>query len=139
MRDTLLTLHFIGLAMGLGVSFTHAFLGKAISKMDKNEAAKFKGQIKALSLMGAVGTILLLVSGVFLIIPFWPAIMAFPLLILKLVLFVILVVLIILINIGAKKNFKNATEGNTNRIELMGKLAMIIGIVIVFLAVAVFH
>lgn len=139
MRETFLIVHFIGLAMGLGVSITHAFLGKAISKMDKNEAAKFKSQIKILSRMGAIGIILLLVSGIYLIIPFWPAIMAFPLLILKLVLFVILVTLIILINLGAKKNFKNATEGNTNRIELMGKLALIIGVVIVILAVNIFH
>jgi len=27
MRETILFLHFIGLSMGLGVSFAHAFLG----------------------------------------------------------------------------------------------------------------
>lgn len=139
MRDAMLMIHFIGLAMGLGTSFAHAFLGKTISKLERSEAAKFRHQIKALSHMGTIGTILLLVSGIYLLIPFWSVITTLPLLILKLVLFLILVVLILLINQGAKKNFERHSEGNLKRIELMGKFAMIIGITIVILAVNIFH
>lgn len=135
----MLILHFIGLAMGVGLSFTHAFLGKSISKLDATEAAKFRLQIKVLGLMGAIGTTLLLVSGIYLLVPFWPLITAIPLLILKLVLFIILVVLIVLINLGAQKNFKNHSDGTLKRVELMGKLAMVIGIVILILAVSIFH
>ncbi len=138
MRDTMLVLHFIGLTMGLGTSFAHAFLGKTLSKLERSEAAKFRNQIKALSQMGAVGTILLLVSGIFLILPYWPAITKMPLLILKLVLFVVLVILILLINQGAKMNSEN-DSGNFKRIEIIGKLAMLVGVVIVILAVTIFH
>ncbi len=134
----MLMIHFIGLAMGLGTSFTHAFLGKTISSLEKDEARKFRNQIKALSQMGSIGTILLLVSGIYLLIPFLPILFSLPLLILKLVLFIILVILIVLINQGAKKNYKNNTEDNLNRIELMGKFAMIIGIIIVIVAVNIF-
>ncbi len=139
MRESMLMVHFIGLAMGLGTSFTHAFLGKAISKMDINEAKKFRGQIKALSQMGYVGTGLLLVSGIYLLLPFWAVLPELPLLILKLALFLILVILIFLINQGAKKNLKNEAEGNLKGVELMGKLAMIIGVVIVIIAVNIFR
>lgn len=139
MRDTMLVLHFIGLAMGVGTSFAHAFLGKTISKLERSEAAKFRLQIKALSQMGGVGTILLLGSGIYLLLPYWNALSVLPLLVMKLVLFVILVILIVLINIGAKKNFKNYTEGTSKQMELMGKLALLIGVVIVVLAVNVFH
>ncbi len=135
----MLILHFLGLAMGVGTSFAHAFLGKTISKLEQHEAAEFRLKIIGLSQMGTIGTILLLVSGIYLIIPYWPAIMSFPLLILKLVLFVILLVLIWLINQGAKKNFKNHSEGKLKQIELMGKVAMLIGITIVILAVNIFH
>ena len=138
MRDIMLMIHFIGLAMGLGTSFAHAFLGKTISALEKDEARKFRNQIKALSQMGSIGTILLLVSGIYLLIPFLPILFSLPLLILKLVLFIILVILIVLINQGAKKNYKNNTEDNLNRIELMGKFAMIIGIIIVIVAVNIF-
>ncbi len=135
----MLILHFLGLAMGVGTSFAHAFLGKTISKLEQNEAAEFRLKIIGLSQMGTIGTILLLVSGIYLIVPYWSAIMSFPLLILKLVLFVLLLVLIWLINQGAKKNLKNHSEDKLKRIELMGKFAMIIGITIVILAVSIFH
>ena len=139
MRETMLILHFIGLAMGLGTGFVHAFLGKTLSKMDRNEAEKFRLQIKGVSQMGKVGTILLLVSGIYLLLPFWPVLTSLPLLILKLVLFLILVILIMLINYDVKRNYKNDTENNLKRIELMGKLTLVIGILIVIIAVTIFH
>ena len=139
MRDVMLMIHFIGLALGLGTSFAHAFLGKTISKLERSEAKKFRNQIKALSQMGYTGTILLLVSGIYLLIPYWPVLTSFPLLILKLVLFVILVILILLINRDAGKNYKNDADDNLNRMGMMGKFAMIISLVIVILAVNVFH
>ncbi len=139
MRDTMLTLHFIGLAMGLGTSFAHAFIGNTLSKLEQSEAAKLRLQIKGLSTMGTIGTILLLVSGIYLILPFWPVITALPLLILKLVLFVILVILILLINQGARKNLKKHSEGTLKRMELLGKFALIIGLVIVIVAVNIFR
>ena len=139
MRDTMLILHLIGLAMGLGTSFAHAFLANTLSKLEPSDAAKFRTHSKGLSQMGTVGTVLLLVSGIYLLIPFWPVITTLPLLILKLVLFVILVVLIFFINQGARNNYHNQNEGNLKRIELMGKFAMVIGVTIVILAVNVFE
>ena len=139
MRDAMLILHLIGLAMGLGTSFAHAFLANTLSKLEPSEAAKFRTHSKGLSQMGTVGTVLLLVSGIYLLIPFWPVITTLPLLVLKLVLFVILVVLIFFINQGARNNYHNQNEENLKRIELMGKFAMVIGVTIVILAVNVFE
>ena len=135
----MLILHFIGLAMGLGVSFTHAFLGPTISKLNRSDAHKFKLQIKALSQMGFIGTLLLLMSGIYLILPYWSAITFMPMLILKLALFVVLIVLIILLNYFGGKNLKNDTQENVKAIELMGKLAMLVSIGIVIIAVQVFQ
>lgn len=139
MRETMLILHLLGLAMGLGTSFAHAFFGNMLSKLTPEEAAKFRKQTKGLSLMGTVGTILLLVSGIYLIVPFWPVLLTLPLLIAKLVLFVILVVLILLINLGARNNYQNQNVANLKRIELMGKTSMVIGVTIVIFAVNVFQ
>ena len=139
MRDIMLIIHFIGLAMGVGTSFAHAFLGKTLSKLERSEAKKFSHQIKALSQMGYSGSILLLFSGIYLLLPFWPIITTLPLLILKLILFVILMILILLINRDAGKNYKDDTDGNLKRVELMGKLVLVISVVIVIIAVNVFH
>ena len=94
MREVMLILHFIGLAMGLGTSFAHAFLGIATSKMSSEEATKFRLHSLALSRMGHIGIALLIISGLYLIIPYWTILPSSPLLVLKLVLVVILVVLI---------------------------------------------
>lgn len=139
MRDTMLMIHFIGLVMGLGTGFAHAFLGKTLSKMGTNEAKRFRDQIKGLSHMGTVGTLLLLISGIYLVIPFWPVLTSFPLLILKLILFLVLAILILLMNLGAAKNLKNDNEDHLKRIEIMGKLTLIIGVAIVIIAVTIFH
>ena len=139
MKETMLIIHLIGLAMGLGTSFAHAFFGNTLAKLSSDEAAKFRNQTKGLSLMGTVGTVLLLISGIYLIIPFWPVILTLPLLIAKLILFVILVVLILLINRGARNNYQNQNVANLKRIEIMGKISMVIGVVIVILAVNVFN
>lgn len=135
----MLILHFLGLAMGLGTGFAHAFLGKIISKLDKSEAKKFSHQIKALSLMGSIGILLLIISGVYLIIPFWPSITSFPLLIFKLVLVFILVILILLIDRETKKAYKTDSEKGLKRVEYMGKLTLLISITIVIVAVNFFR
>ena len=139
MKETMLIIHLIGLAMGLGTSFAHAFFGNTLAKLSPDEAAKFRNQTKGLSLMGTVGTVLLLISGIYLIIAFWPVILTLPLLIAKLILFVILVILIFLINRGARNNYQNQNVANLKRIEIMGKISMVIGVVIVILAVNVFN
>jgi len=139
MRETALILHFIGLTMGLGTSFAHAFLDRIISKMDKEEAIKFRLQAMTLSRMGYIGIALLIISGVYLILPYWPTLPSNPLLILKLVLVLILVILILLIGRGAKEAFKGNAEKNLKKIEPMGKLTLLIGITIVALAVFIFR
>ncbi len=139
MKDIMLILHFIGLTMGLGTGFAHAFLGKVLTKLGGKEAAKFRNQIKSISHMGTVGTLLLLVSGLYLLIPYLPLITTLPLLILKLVLFIILVVLIFVINQVAKNNLKNNTENNSKRIGVMGQFTLILGVAIVIIAVNIFH
>ena len=139
MRDTMLILHFLGLVMGLGTSFAHAFLGGTISKLQSDEARKFRIQINALGTMGSIGTLLLLVSGIYLILPFWPVLFTLPLLLLKLFFFVILLLLLFLMRISAKQDLKNNNNRNLKRTEIMGKLTLIVGIIIVIIAVNIFH
>ena len=139
MKVTMLILHFLGLAMGLGTGFAHAFLGNAESKMDRTEAKKFRLQIKSLSTMGNIGTIMLIGSGIYLIIPYWPSITAFPLLILKLVLVAILEILVLLIGWENRRAYKDDAIENSKRLGFMGKLTLMISITIIIIAVNIFH
>ncbi len=135
----MLILHFIGLAMGLGTSFAHAFLGIATSKMSSEEATKFRLHSLALSRMGHIGIALLIISGLYLIIPYWTILPSSPLLVLKLVLVVILVVLISLINLSTKKARKGDAEVQLKKMEQLGKMTLMLSLIIVILAVYIFH
>ena len=139
MRELMLILHFVGLTMGLGTSFAHAFLGIATSKMTASEVTKFRLHSLVLSRMGNIGIVLLIVSGLYLITPYWKILPSMPLLILKLALVVILVALLTMINLLTKKAEKGDPEVQLKKMEQLGKMTLIIGSTIVVLAVYIFH
>ena len=139
MRDFMLILHFIGLAMGLGVAFANLFLGIAAKKMAPEEVIPFRMKTMALARMGHIGLALLLISGFYLITPFWKTLGTMPTLIAKLVGVVILVILIITFARYEKK----AKQGNAavyfGKMEKLGPVALLVAIVIVVLATLTFH
>ena len=103
MRETALIIHFIGLAMGLGTGFAHMFLGMAAEKMSQKEGLDFSLKIQSVNKMGRIGTLLLLLSGFYLIIPYHQAILTTPLLITKLSCVLLLVVLLEILKGYCKK------------------------------------
>ena len=139
MRETMLVFHFIGLTMGLGTGFAHAFLGIIAAKMPAQEATKFRIHSLVLSNMGHIGISLLIISGLYLITPYWKILPSSPLLIIKLTLVIILLVLITLINLSAKKAKNGDAEAPLKKIEKLGKMTLITGLLIVILAVSIFR
>jgi uncharacterized membrane protein len=139
MRDTMLIIHFIGLVMGLGTAFAHLFLGILAAKMPADEARKFRMKALFLGNMGNIGISLLLISGFYLITPYWAMLPESPMLIAKLVSVAILLSFIVLINIASGKAKKGDEEAQLKKLEKLGKITLPLAIVIVILAVSVFH
>lgn len=139
MRETMLIFHFIGLSMGLGTGFAHAFLGSITKKMSKEEATKLRLNSLVLGTMGHIGIGLLLISGLYMITPYWKLLSTMPLLIAKLSLVLVLIILITLISQASKKAKNGDTEVQFKKMETLGKLTLIVGLAIVVLAVSAFH
>lgn len=137
LRDTMLILHFIGLAMGLGTAFAHAFIRFHATKANNHEANNINS--KALSRMGTVGLLLLIIPGVYLILPFWGALALLPLLTLKLVLVALLIVLLAMIHYHSRKALLRDSETSAKAVEVLGKISLTTTLTIVILAVLVFH
>lgn len=135
----MLIIHFIGLAMGVGTSFGFMFLGIAGSKMEKEARLKFQLNTMVLSIMGQIGLTFLIVSGLGLMTPYWSMLASTPLLIAKLVLVLVLASLIGIIGSIGKKAKKGDTETHLNRMAPFGKIAMVVAITIIILAVLIFH
>ena len=134
----MLILHFIGLAMGLGTSFAFMFLGIAASKMEKPDALKFMLNSFVLSRMGHIGITLLIVSGLYLITPYWRVLTDTPLLIVKLILVLVLVA-IIGINTSLMVKAKKGDMTHLQKMKPLGQIGLITALVIVVLAVYIFH
>jgi len=139
MRETMLIVHFLGLTMGLGASFAFFFLGLARAKMEREESRKLAMNTSILSSMGHIGLSMLIISGFYLITPFWATLNARPMLIAKLILVGILTVTIIVMSIYSRRARKGATASTLKRIAVLGKVALLSGIAIVLLAVLTFR
>ncbi|MDX2250597.1 MAG: hypothetical protein SF052_27695 [Bacteroidia bacterium] len=139
MRDIMLIVHFIGLAMGIGTSLAFLFLGIASSKMPPEEAQKFNLNTFALSRMGQIGLTLLVISGGALMTPYWKNLGNMPLMITKLVLVLVLGALVGIIGSLSKKAKKGDTETYLKKIRPFGQISLFTGLAIVVLAVYIFH
>jgi uncharacterized membrane protein len=135
----MLMVHFIGLAMGVGTGIANLFLGMVASKMEKPEALKFMLNTSVLGKMGMIGITLLILSGGYLITPFWPNLAHMPTLIAKLSMVLVLIVLLGMISITAK-GLQGADPGKSvKRLKVLGPLALLTGLTIIVLAVITFH
>ena len=138
MRTAMLMIHFLGLAMGLGTSFGFMFLRIAGSKMEKEERKKFALNSFAMSTMGHIGLTMLIVSGLYLITPFWASLAARPMLIAKLVLVLTLTLAVILATVYSRRAKRGDTEAYLKKMAALGKVSVLSGFAIVVLAVLIF-
>ena len=138
MRIAMLIVHFLGLVMGLGTSFAFLFLGMAGAKMEKKERKKFTLYTFALGTMGHIGLSLLIISGLYLITPYWSNLASMPLLVAKLVLVLTLTVGVVLAAIYSRRAKQGDTEANLKKVKSLGQVTLISGIAIVVLAVLIF-
>ncbi len=88
--------------------------------------------------MGHIGLALLLISGGYLMTPYWSSLGSMPYMIAKLVLFLVLGALIGIISSKAKKVGKGDHE-QLKKIPLLGQLSLMTGLAIVILAVLQYH
>lgn len=139
MRDFMLIMHFIGLTMALGTGFANLFLGIASSKLEPAERGKFMSNTMILMRMGHIGLGLLLLSGFYLMTPFWNALGEMPILITKLFLVALLVIMVSIITVLARKARQQGNPAMLMKLKPFGMLNFFIGITIVVLAVLSFH
>ncbi|MBK8506691.1 MAG: hypothetical protein IPL46_33595 [Saprospiraceae bacterium] len=139
MKDVMLIIHFLGIAMGVGTAIGMFFLGQAASKLEKSERIKFQLNALSLSKMGNIGLILLFLSGGYLMTPYWKTLGSTPLLMIKLILFLVLAALIGIISSISKKAKQGDPEKHLNKSKTLGQIALVTAVIIVVLAVLVFH
>ena len=138
MREVMLIVHLIGLVMGVGTSFAYIFLGRAASRLDKEESERFMLNTLGMGTMGHIGITLLVISGGYLMTPYWQILPQQPLLIAKLAL---VLVLIAFISYAAMASSK-AKKGDLSQLKKtasIGPVMLLLGLTIMTLAVLIFR
>jgi uncharacterized membrane protein len=139
MRDLILVIHFIGLTMAVGTGFANLFLAFAASKLVPAERGAFMSKTMILMRMGQTGLGLLILSGLYLITPYWSTLSDMPTLIAKLSLVVLLIIMVTVISLLARKAQREKDPSQLAKLKPLGILNFIIGIAILVLAVLTFH
>jgi uncharacterized membrane protein len=139
MREVMLVIHFIGLAMALGAGFSNLFLGTVAAQLEPAERGSFMSRIMILGRMGQIGLGLLLLSGFYLITPYWKVLGDMPWLIAKLTVVALLLISVSTVLIIINKAKKQRNPAMIAKIKPLAMFNFFIGIAIVILAVLTFH
>ena len=139
MKDIMLIVHFIGLALGMGAGFAHLFLGLSTKKMDQAQAAQFRIHTLSINLMTKIGLTLLILSGGYLMTIHWANLANMPLLHFKFTFVGLLVILLIPMSIFTQKAKKNNDFSQLKKIKILGRIMLALTIGTVIVAVKQFH
>jgi hypothetical protein len=139
MKEFMLILHFIGLAMGLGSGLAFLFLGIAWGKLEPAKQREQMLNAYPIARMGQYGLLLLVITGGYLMAPYWGALGQMPLLVAKLVLVLVLGAVVGINSSLARRARKGDTNVPLDRMPTLGRIAMLTTLAIVVLAVLVFQ
>ncbi len=131
----MLIMHFTGLALTLGMSFSLLFLKSTRMLSSDHESRAFAMRLFALHKMSHIGLTLLVLSGGYLMTPYWARLSTMPLMMTKLALVVLLIIWLTMLSISARKARKTPSVGNLSRVNLSGWLMLLTTLAIVVLAV----
>ncbi len=142
MYDFFLFLHFVGLAMGLGTSFTAMVLGISSKKLPEPERTTFLLRVYIIGRIGSVGLVLLILSGLYLL--FQRGVAAtfsipYGLFHLKMTLVVILCVLLGIMDMTVAKVKREKGGPAMTRIPKISSALMLTTLAIVLTASYAFH
>lgn len=139
MREPMLVLHFIGLAMGVGSGLAFLFLGIAAGKMEPAKRSEYMLNAFPIARMGQFGLLLLVLTGSYLMTPYWSVLSFTPLLVTKLILLLVLGAVIGINSSFARKARQGQAELYMPKMAMLGRIALLTSLTIVVLAVLVFR
>ncbi|MFT5512745.1 MAG: putative membrane protein [Bacteroidia bacterium] len=135
----MLTLHFIGLALAVGTGFAYLFLGLSSKGLSKTEGKNLFIKTLPIQKMSHIGLFLLILSGGYLMTPYWDTLMENRLLLVKLAAVIIMIALVAVLSSLAKVAKKEQGGEAMTKIQKLGKITLPLGLIIVVLAVLTFR
>ncbi|WP_027473674.1 hypothetical protein [Saccharicrinis fermentans] len=138
MRNPMLIIHLLSVATFIGAALSAFVLSRVADKLDQEGKIKVKTALLSLNYLGKTGLTLLVITGGYLMTPYWAALGSMPLLVTKLIIVVVLLVVLVLLSIQAKKAKKNPSPDAFVAVSKINTINLILGVAVVVLAVLIF-
>ena len=138
MRELMLIIHIISVALFLGAAFSGYIINLVAKKKEDEGLLNIYTALLSLNYLGKTGLTLLIITGGYLMTPYWQALGAMPILIAKLALVIVLLILLVVISIKAKQARHNPSVTNFMKLKPFQNISLVVSIVVVILAVMVF-
>ncbi|WP_075591621.1 hypothetical protein [Labilibacter marinus] len=138
MRNPMLIIHLLSVAIFIGAALSAFVLNKVANKLETSDKLKVNSALLTLNYLGKGGLTLLIITGGYLMTPYWAALGVMPLLVAKLSIVVVLLVVLVLLSIKAKKAKKEPSEKTFSSVSKINTLNLFLGVVVLILAVLVF-
>jgi len=137
-RDLFLILHFVGLGVGVGASVTMFIIAIATRNLPPAERGRIMGAIGVLRHVGPIGLLILIVSGILLTLPGWPALQSNGLFLAKLLLVLVLVGWVGYGHMRVASARRRGVPPSPPPLALL-PLPLVVVLAVIVLAVLVFH
>ena len=135
----MLIIHFVGMILAIGPVTVILFSRMATAKMGEEQSATFLQGLFRLNTVGHIGVTLALISGGYLMTPYWGQLGNMPLLIAKLGVYVVLLITLSMISITSRKVRNNEPGSSVRNTMNWARISFVAGMFIVILAALVFR
>ncbi len=139
MRELILIIHILSLILSLGSMTTFIIIRKDISRVSGCESNFALITIRKFLNIAYIGMFFMVLSGLYLIIPFWSAIGTMPLVHIKITAVVLWLFILILLGVSLKRIKPETYLSNDVKIGLLSFLSVLFGLIVVALAIFAFE
>ena len=139
MKEIMLIIHFLGLVMTLGSVGSFLLIRKNSSQVNGYEYTRDLGIIKKFLKYAYIGIGVMILSGGYLMPPYWATFGAHPMIHVKMTLVVLWLLALIILGLVLRSAIRNENTAYNIRIGFYSTLSVVLGVAVVVSAVFSFH
>ncbi len=135
----MLIFHFIGLALSFGSMITFLVIRRSCSKVTFSESESLHNNIKQVMRLSHIGLGVMLITGGYLMTPYWALLGKMPLLHIKFTVYIIWYITLIVLSLYLRKARQSQLKICDPRIGFLNFVSLIFGLIAMSMAVIQFQ
>ena len=139
MKDIMLVFHELGLVLTIGSSLFFLIIKNNLRTIQSLDADKFYSISSRFRVMTYIGFGVMILSGGYLMTPYWSTFGSFPMIHIKVTIVLIWLLSMMILGMSSKRIKQNSPNKYFSRLVMMNTLSVIFGVFTVIIATLSFH